>query len=279
MLKLSIIADIHHGPDFETKKGSAALGLMDGFLAHVAQTNPDAVVDLGDRITDTDHDNDVSRLHDIAAKFKTLSVPRFHLMGNHDCGELSLLENETILQHPLTSHSIDLHGFHLVFWNCKTKTQPQGFLELAEGDLGWLQDNLGETRLPSVIFSHVPLDNGSMKGNYYFEKEWPQYGNYSEEAGKEIRDVIEHSGKVILCINSHAHWNAYHCIDGIHYVTIPSLTETFTTHPYANESWADLIISDNIKINIHGLAPMSYVLPIKELHTRWKNLHRTFYVK
>src|SRR5262249_18755132 len=162
--------------------------------------------------------------------------------------KLTVAENEKLMQRSLVSSSIDLNGYHLVFWNADDKLDSVKGFSLAEGDLDWLCDDLAGTDLPSIIFTHVPLDNGSMKGNFYFEKAYPNHGNYPEAQGEAIRDVIERSGKVILCLNGHAHWNAYHSIDGTHYITIPSLVESFTTWPHPNEAYAQLRIGEVIEI-------------------------------
>ena len=45
-LRLAIVADIHHGEDHYTKKGSAALPLMGEFARFVRDARPDAVIDL-----------------------------------------------------------------------------------------------------------------------------------------------------------------------------------------------------------------------------------------
>ncbi len=132
-----------------------------------------------------------------------------------------------------------------------------------------LRKDLASTSLPTVIFTHLPLDNGSMKGNFYFDKDYPHHAGYPAIQGEKIRDVIEKSGNVILCVNGHAHWNAYHCIDGTHYVTIPSLTETFLTWPSPDEAYARLDIGEQIEIEIFGQAPIFYRLPIKKLGTHW----------
>ena len=58
-LRLAIVADIHHGEDHYTKKGSAALPLMGEFARFVRDARPDAVIDLGDRISDVSRDTDL----------------------------------------------------------------------------------------------------------------------------------------------------------------------------------------------------------------------------
>jgi hypothetical protein len=136
--------------------------------------------------------------------------------------------------------------------------------------------DLEASELPAIVFTHIPLDNGSMKGNFYFEKAYPQHAAYPESQGEAIRDVIERSGKVILCLNGHAHWNAYHAIDGVHYVTLPSLTESFTTWPHANEAFAKVRIGESIEVDVFGRTPMSYRLPIKLAGQHWVNTNKDY---
>lgn len=275
-LSIALLADIHHGPDYGTKKGTKALSLLERFNSFVDGLTPDVTVELGDRITDVDETTDRKNAKEISAALRRIKGDVYHLLGNHDIDNLSFDENQQLLQRPLHSRSLDKNGFHLVFWNAQLKTDRKKGFSLSQDDLDWLRADLAVTKLPTVIFSHVPLDNGSMKGNYYFEKRYPHLACYTEDQGEIIRDVVERSEKVILCINGHTHWNAHHCIDGIHYVTIPSLTEIFTTWPEPNEAYARLCLDAAIDIEIHGRTPMTYCLPIKKLKGHWVNVEKDY---
>ena len=55
-LKLAIVTDIHHGRNSRSKRGSAAINLLDGVLKAADRADVQAVIDLGDRITDADRD-------------------------------------------------------------------------------------------------------------------------------------------------------------------------------------------------------------------------------
>jgi len=79
------------------------------------------------------------------------------------------MESEDLMQTTFASHSWDLQGYQLVFWNSAVEVVDGGF-HLAPDDLAWLEPDLAATALPTLIFSHLPLDNGSMIGNFYFEK-------------------------------------------------------------------------------------------------------------
>lgn len=271
-LKIALIADIHHGVDVGTKLGSAALTLLQPFTAWVNDIRPHLVVELGDRINDIDKETDLAFTRDIAHAFHGLATPCVHILGNHDNYKLSRAESEDAMQTPFASHSRDVQGHHLVFWNSAVDLfGPDGFQFAAE-DLLWLEADLAGTELPTIIFSHVPLDNGSMIGNFYFEQVVPNGGHYAE--GAAAREIIERSGKVIACIAGHTHWNARNTIDGVHYITIHSLTESFTTHPYPTGAYGILEVSDVITLEVFGRDPALHRLPIKPLGYHWQSLDR-----
>jgi len=275
-LTLAIVTDIHHGPDRGTKLGTTALPLLARFCNFVSDLRPACTVEIGDRISEVDEETDRILVSEVAGALAKIPGPIHHVMGNHDIATLSIPDNENLMQRSFASNSIDMNGFHLIFWNANVKLDYEKGFSLPDIDLDWLRSDLVATELPSIIFTHVPLDNGSMKGNFYFEKKYPLLGTYPETQGKAIRDVIERSGKVILCLNGHAHWNAYHGIDGTHYITIPSLTESFTSWPHPNEAFARLHIGDSIEIEVFGRTPLLYRLPIKTRNEHWLNLDKDY---
>jgi predicted phosphodiesterase len=272
-LRIALIADIHHGVDQGTKLGSAALTLLQPFVDWVNAIGPDLVVELGDRINDLDKDADRQCTRDIASAFTAVQRPCIHILGNHDNNQLSREESEDVMQTTFASHSRDVQGYHLVFWNSAVQPVEGGF-HLALEDLRWLEADLAATDFPTIIFSHLPLDNGSMIGNFYFEKAVPKGAHYAE--GAAARDVLERSGKVIACLAGHTHWNARNTIDGVHYITIHSLTESFTTHPYPTGAFGILVIDESLTVEVFGRDPALHRLPIKPLGYHWQNLHRDF---
>src|SRR4051794_37865915 len=65
-LRIAIIADIHHGADHFTKKGTAAMPLLAEFNRFVADAEPALVVELGDRISDSNRESDLVLEREVA---------------------------------------------------------------------------------------------------------------------------------------------------------------------------------------------------------------------
>jgi hypothetical protein len=266
-LGIAIVTDIHYGPDRYSKKGDAAFALLDGFVRQVNSMEVGLVVDLGDRISNADLESDRKHLAAVAAAFKPLTRECHHLIGNHDVVHLSIEENEKILGKSLQHHSLDRQGWHLAFWNPSCALHAgQGFF-LSPNDLDWLAADLAATDLPSVVFAHMPVDTGSMVGNYYFERRYAR-GERHRNASL-ARDLIEASEKVVAVVSGHVHWNQLHFMDGIPHFSLQSLSETFTTHPHAAGSWALLTLGDTVALEVFGRDAVMYRVPIKNLSHHW----------
>lgn len=273
-LRIALVTDIHHGADTGTKVGSQALPLLRRFCDWAEDLGPDLVVEMGDRINDVDRDTDMALTREVAELFTGLSLPRVHLLGNHETAKMTPADAETALGQSLASHSRDLGGFHLVFWNADVRVQQGPSFVITEADLAWLAADLAATERPTILFSHLPLDDSSMSGNFYFERVAYGLGHYRN--GAAGRQVIERSGKVVLCLAGHVHWNRHTAVDGVHHIAIQSLTESFTCHPRAAGAHALLEVGDDIRLEVFGHDPFAVRLPIKPLGYHWMNLHRDY---
>ncbi len=266
ILKLAIVTDIHHGPNKLTKVGAAALPLLRNFRAFVDDYQPHFIAELGDRISDIDPQTDREQLQKVAENFTGLPSPHRHLMGNHDRVHLSTADNAEILGHSMEHYGIDVAGRHLVFWQMDCQIhRPQGFLP-NQADLDWLRQDLAATNLPSIIFTHVPLDGGSLHGNYYFDNNHHSGGL---PHARQIQALIRDAGNVILCIAGHVHWNDVNLIDGIPYITVQSLSESFTTEGEAAGAWATIEVDHEVRWRTHGQDPISLTVPVRGLNARW----------
>lgn len=274
VLSLGLVADIHHGAQAGTKAGPAALPLLREF-AHWANGHAlDMVVELGDRINNVDANSDARLTRDIAAAMHPITAPRAHLLGNHDNHDLPRPLAEAAMQVAFASWSRDVKGFHLVFWNADTCVKGKARFLFEAADLQWLEADLAATELPTIVFSHLPLDEGSMIGNFYFEKYLAGFAHYGNAA--QAREVIERSGKVVACLSGHTHWNARNTIDGIHYLTIHSLTESFTTWPHPTGAYALLQLGEDLRLEVFGRDPVSVRLPLRQPGAHWASLTRPF---
>src|SRR5438094_2914737 len=84
-LRSGLVTDIHHGPDVDVRVGSAAPELLERFTHRMrTEFHPDLIVDMGDRINDTDLDADKRRLGDVRRMLEAAEVPILYAWGNHD---------------------------------------------------------------------------------------------------------------------------------------------------------------------------------------------------
>lgn len=273
VLRLGVVTDIHHGLPAGTKTGVHALPLLREVGRWADEAGIDLLIDLGDRINNLKRDNDLRLTREVAQVFGEFATPRAHLLGNHDNHEMSRADAEAAMGVSFASWSCDRKGFHLVFWNADTHITAQG-LRYTAAELAWLKADLQATQLPSVVFTHLPLDEGSMIGNFYFERYFADLAYYADSGA--VRDVLERSGKVVLCVAGHTHWNARNTIDGIHYVTVQSLSESYTTWPHPSGAYALLELGEDIRVDVFGRDTMGMRLPMRARDQHWANLSRPY---
>ena len=253
-LRVAIVADIHNGPDHQTKKGTCALELLEQFVGHVSDTRPDYVVDLGDRITDLDHDRDRHHLREVTRRFSAIKTPRVHLIGNHDQRHLSRAENAEMLGLPVEHGSCRVNGWRLISWQAGVAFDPDiAFHRVPEEDVDWLVSALAADKTPAIVFSHVPVSGQSMIGNSYFENN-PLLASYPNH--RYVCRAIEPVDVEVIWIAGHVHWNTITTIRGIRHLTVQSLTECNNTYPHAAGAYAELAIdAETIGLVVHGRDP------------------------
>jgi 3',5'-cyclic-AMP phosphodiesterase len=247
-LRLGIVTDIHDGQDSATLRGSTAPEALRRCLDALRAWEPDLLVDLGDRLTDEAPDVDLQRLHTLAAAFAASGMRREHLRGNHDV--LPLEVQEELLGGPVTSRSLDLGGWHLAFLD--TYDGSIGGV-LSDATLAWFEADLAATPLPTIVFSHQPLDGRPLIGNPSFEVE---YAAHAHPRGHErARQIMAATGRVRLAVNGHAHWNHEVVVAGVPHVTVQSLSaRTATGHETG--SYAILELDDRShRLRVFGEEP------------------------
>ena len=178
-LKLAIVTDIHHGRDSRSKRGSAALPLLNNFLTAAVEADAQAIIDLGDRITDVDRETDLRLAEEVAQSFRKFRRHRFHIDGNHDRVFLSGDDNEALLESQTRTRATELGGIRPIFWQPDVTLDFEAGMRLAPNDLEDLRSILGGSEQRTLLFSHVPLSGQSMSGNHLFENN-PTLATYAE---------------------------------------------------------------------------------------------------
>ena len=266
-LRLCLVADIHHGEDHFTKKGSQALPLLGEFARFANDARPSAVIDLGDRISDVDRETDSRLEREVAEGFRAVNAPVFHLCGNHDRAFLSVAENAEILGQSLASQTIDLGDWTLVLWRADSRIHRPGGFVLTEADLLWLAAVVRAASKPLAIVSHVPISGHSQAGNYYFERN-PDAATYPGGA-ERARAILATARVPVACFAGHVHWNTLTLVDGQPHLTLQSLTESFTTHPEPAGAFALLELSETIHWRVFGKDSFEVRLDAAETARRW----------
>jgi 3',5'-cyclic-AMP phosphodiesterase len=252
-IRLAIITDLHVGRDTGKVRGLEALPLLQNIITQVHKLEPDAVLELGDRLTDQDPQTDKRHLLELAAEFKRLPYPRHHISGNHDL--LPKAEQEAILGANLGNHSVVLGDWTLVFLESVDGTT--GGL-LSDHTLAWLETVLEQSPHPVAVFSHQPLHGQWLEGNPYFERDYREHA--CAKNANAARAIFERSSKVRLCVSGHAHWFDQRTVNGIPYITLLGPTESHWTNGVACGAFSLLELGETIALEQFGLVPRKVVL-------------------
>ena len=212
---VGLITDIHHGLDSEYVRGSVALPLFESSLESLLAHQPELLIDLGDRLNHSEPDQAELAATEVAAIFDRAPLLKVYLQGNDDVTPRP--GQERLLGAPLGNQSLELGGWQLIFLDTFDGSV-EGALSLAT--LTWLERDLAENILPTVVFSHQPLDGEPLPGNPFFDGDTSYQAHPKGHA--EARRLMERH-KVKLAVSGHAHWNHQVNVNGIYYLTLDAL--------------------------------------------------------
>jgi 3',5'-cyclic AMP phosphodiesterase CpdA len=226
-VRFALITDEHFGPKawFEgklRKLSHEAPRLTRAFVERMNQIDkPDLVVNLGDVIEDQNLDADRERYSEFIQLMSELEAPVIHVAGNHDQINLSEDDLRAAWKHDGALHySRVVSGIHFVVLN--TLEVKDVCVRLPVEQIAWLEADLAGATHPVVVLMHHPASDQDLVGNRWFEH-FPHICRVAER--KELRRVLEASGKVVAVFNGHVHWNHLDVIAGIPYFTLQSLIE------------------------------------------------------
>ncbi|MCG8563165.1 MAG: metallophosphoesterase [Hyphomicrobiales bacterium] len=269
-LRVGLVTDIHAGNQRSNIKSGEAIALLDNVVRQANDRALDLFVTLGDNVNATDPEHDRHWLGEVGTSLSRLDAPAVPLFGNNELKFLDADEVAAALGCSAQSEVRRVKGWTLIFWRPGCTLSLQEGLRLSAPDLAWLRAALEAASYPAVLFLHVPIDEHSMVGNYYFQN-CPELASYANAA--EARREIERSGKVVLVLTGHVHWNAGSTIDGVHYRTLAALTDTFlSTAAQPSETWAALELAGDgqLSLDVFGRETARWSAPIKPESARWR---------
>ena len=230
-VRFGVVTDSHYAdrPDRSTRFYRDSLEKMTAFSETMNRENVDFVIHLGD-FKDEDptpnHNNTLKYLRDLEQEFTKFRGDTYHVLGNHDVDSITkdeFITNVTNTQIPKNRsfYSFDKKGFHFVVLDaCFNKDgssyAPGNFFwdqaYIPSEQLEWLENDLKNTKLPSIIFSHQLL--------FDINDNKPTIRN----AG-EVRKVLEASKKVLSSFHGHVHHEYLLKKNDIHYCSFNGMVD------------------------------------------------------
>lgn len=225
LLRFAICADIHHDIMHDGEER------LQAFIDEVKESDFDFIIQLGD----------FCRPYDYNQKFMNIwnSYPgkKYHVIGNHDMdGGFSRDEVVNYWNAIGKSYSYDCNGYHFVVLDGNDKNPspdgPSGYARfIGKEQLKWLEKDLADTSLPTIVFCHQGLDN-DLGGIYN---------------GTESRLVLEEANKkagfqkVQFVFSGHHHQDYYNKINDIHYIQINSMSYQWLGSKYQHIRYSEKV--------------------------------------
>lgn len=224
-LQFGLIADVHQDIMHDAKER------VEAFVSAMENEKPDFICQLGDFCIPHE------RNQEFYAAFQTFSGPKYHVIGNHDMdGGFSREHAVAYFGMPHKYYSFDTGGIHFIVLdgNDPGGSRPGYACHIGEEQTSWLQQDLKNTDLPCIIFSHQPLDD--------------TYGGI--ESSAVVQAILEDENqsakpnKIMACFSGHLHRDYIRLINGIYYVQINSASYHWLGGDYKHLSYDENIHKD-----------------------------------
>ncbi len=237
VLRVAHLSDVHLTPE------SGPRGAFARCLDHALRVSKaDMIFQGGDLIMDglTKSREEVQAQYEVAARtLRSVDVPVYHCLGNHDVWGWMRRDRDTISGDPLygkgywkrftgyrsTYYSFDRAGWHFVFLDSIGQT-PRGHYQatLDEAQFRWLASDLDAVPpgVPVCVVSHVPFLIGAAQffgpceGSGRF---WSVSGGMAHLDARRIKDLFFQHPQVNVCLSGHTHLTCRTDYNGVAHVT------------------------------------------------------------
>lgn len=204
---------------------------LQAFIHRASDQAFDFIIQLGDFCRPYDYNRGFM---DIWNSFRG---EKLHVLGNHDMdGGFTRTQVVKYWQARGTYYSLDINGFHLVILDGNDQDdsadRPAGYARFfGQEQLEWLEADLAQTELPTLVFSHQGIDNGlggitnGTKTRLIFERA-------NQQAGFQ---------KVVAVFSGHHHQDYHNNYNGIHYIQINSMSYSWLGEKYQHIRYSEKI--------------------------------------
>ena len=231
-----LVADIHYA-DIDDAIGRHYREAENRLADCVREMNaqkPDFLIELGDfKDLGRPAETTLEGLRRIERTFAKFAGPRYHVLGNHDCDAITpdeFLAN--IVNHgqpqakayysfgfgPLTFLVLD--GCYTSDMKHYSQSNPWTDANVPPEELDWLKGELTRATGAVIVFCHQRIDPKSEP-------------HHLVRNAAEVREILERSGKVRTVITGHQHTGGGCVLNGIHYLTLPSVVDGEGTNAFA----------------------------------------------
>jgi len=225
LLRFGICTDIHKDIMHDADER------LQAFVDEAKEESLDFIIQLGDFCRPYDYNEG------FMAIWNSYPGKKYHVLGNHDMdGGFSRDQVVKYWDAIGKTYSFDCKGYHFVVLDGNDKNPssdcPSGYARfIGEEQLEWLEKDLDESNLPTMVFCHQGLDN-DLGGIFN---------------ATESRLVLEHANKkagfqkVQFVFSGHHHQDYANNINGIHYIQINSMSYQWLGGDYKRNRYSKKI--------------------------------------
>lgn len=222
-MKIGIYADAHYSSrtvGCGNRYYSQSLRKLREAYSAFQQEKCDLAVSMGDLIDcDDSHEKEANNLRRIADLIHEFSIPTVCIMGNHDGFAFTQEEYYGILGRKCIPEDITAGNTHLLFLDACYFANGRHYLP---GDTDWT-----DTFYPYTEALKRKLD--TLEGDVYLflhqNLDPTVHESHRLANDREIRRILEESGKVKTVFQGHYHPGNEYERNGIRYVTYPAVCE------------------------------------------------------
>ncbi len=239
-LKFGICTDVHkdimHDADSRIR----------AFIEDATEKESDFIIQLGDFCRPYDYNLEFMSV------WNSFQGKKYHVIGNHDM-DGGFTRGQVVDYWNIENrfYSYDCKGYHFIVLDGNdadpSPDRPSGYARfIGEEQLQWLEKDLEDTGLPSIVFIHQGLDN-DLGGIHNATQSRLVLERANEKAGFQ---------KVQYVFSGHHHQDYYNVINGIHYIQINSMS-----YQWLGEKYLQIRYSEEVDSNYPWI---KYTVPYKD---------------
>jgi len=245
-IRFGLFTDVHHAdkPEVGTRYYRESLTKLEEGLATFRKSKAEFLVCLGD-LVDAARTLDEERalVAQAMGLIRGTQLPVHFVLGNHCVQTLTKQQFLEEAKQKRSYYSFERGGVHFVVLDACYRKDGVSYdagnfdwkdTEIPAAEQSWLQQDLAASKGPVLVFVHQRLD---------------VEGVHAVASAREVRAILERSGKVAAVFQGHSHQNDYREIDGIHYCTMRAVIEGSGA---ANNGYALITLQPDGSIALEG---------------------------